>query len=307
MKKWWIIIIIIFITLIGTNMTAYTVAEDEVAVVKTMGKIVKVIIDNTEDIHKVENNLRDKGYNVIITSQKGIHFKLPFIQTVNKYSSKYLTYTSVKETINTFDSRKIDVQMYAQYRIVNPALFNMTLGSNSRLNVLMDDRVYPVVVQTANMLTFNDFFDRDKITEAITSKKDGLNKELVSAYGIYVTDIGIHRKNFPLNNISSIEEKMSMEIQKESEKLMAEGDSEYQMAKSETDRIKKEIVAKAVEESAKIKAEADAHALQIYQESLKKDLEFYRFIQRMNTYKDLKGTTIFMDKNNDILNYLNGY
>ncbi|NLM13014.1 MAG: hypothetical protein GX209_04635 [Epulopiscium sp.] len=307
MKKWILVVVICFIALAGLNMTAYTVAEDEVAVVKTMGKIVKVIIDNPNDIEQVKKDLMDKGYNVEVISQKGLHFKLPFIQTINKYSSKYLTYTSVKETINTFDSRKIDVQMYAQYRIINPALFNMTLGSNSKLNTLMDDRVYPVVVQTANMLTFNDFFDRAKITAAIDSKKNSLNSELISAYGIYVTDIGIHRKNFPLNNISSIEEKMSMEIQKESEKLMAEGDSEYQMAKSETDRIKKEIVAKAVEESSKIKAEADAEALRIYQESLKKDLEFYRFIQRMNTYKDLKDTTIFMDKDNDILAYLNGY
>ena len=46
MKKWILVVVICFIALAGLNMTAYTVAEDEVAVVKTMGKIVKVIIDN---------------------------------------------------------------------------------------------------------------------------------------------------------------------------------------------------------------------------------------------------------------------
>lgn len=307
MKKWWLIIVLFVIALIGFNMTSYTVDEDEVAVVKTMGGIVKVIVDNIQDVEQAANSLKTKGYDTVVTDQKGLHFKVPFIQTVNKYSAKYLTYTSSKETINTFDRRKIDVQMYAQYRIINPALFNMTLGNNSELTKLMDDKVYPVIVQTANMLSFNDFFDKEKITEAIDSKKEGLNEQLVSSYGIFVTDIGVHRKNFPSNNISSIEEKMSMEIQKESQKLMAEGDSEYQKAKSETDRMKKEIVAKAVEESAEIEAEADAEALQIYQESLKKDLEFYRFIQRMETYKNLKDTTIFMDGDNDILDYLNGY
>jgi membrane protease subunit HflC len=305
-KKFNTIIIIMFVVFIGFNMTAYTVAEDEVAVIKTLGKIDAVVIESS-DQEQVQADLTAQGYHPNIMTTKGLHFKIPFIQTVNLYPSKYLTYTSTKETINTFDRRKIDIQMYAQYRIINPAFFNMTLQNKQKANSLMDDRVYPVVVQTANMLNFDDFFNKEKIAASIDHKKEQLNQELAAQYGIFVADIGIHRKNFPAANIASIEEKMTMEIQKESQKLMAEGDSQYQKDLSETERIKKEMVAKAVEEAATIKAQADAEVLEIHQKSLQKDLEFYRFIQRMNTYKTMKDTTVFMDKDNAFLRYLNGY
>ena len=118
-------------------------------------------------------------------------------------------------------------------------------------------------------------------------------------------DIGIYRKNFPQANIASIEEKMIQEIQKESEKLRAEGDSMLLQRKAETDRIKEETIATAVEEAAIIRAEADAEAARIYEEALKMDVEFYRFIQRMETYKNLKDTTVFLDQSNDFIQYIN--
>ena len=98
---------------------------------------------------------------------------------------------------------------------------------------------------------------------------------------------------------------MTQEIQKESEKLRAEGDSLLAKSKAETDRIKEETVAAAVEEAAIIRAEADAQVARIYEESLKLDLEFYSFIQRMETYKNLKNTTVFMDQSNDFIGYIN--
>jgi modulator of FtsH protease HflC len=117
----------------------------------------------------------------------------------------------------------------------------------------------------------------------------------------------MHRRNFPTANIQSIQNKMIEEIRKESEKLKAEGQSQYDKDVSEAERQKKEVIAKAIEDSANIKASADTQAIKIYEESLSKDLEFYRFIQRTNTYKEMKDTTVFIDKDNDFMDYLNGY
>ena len=64
-------------------------------------------------------------------------------------------------------------------------------------------------------------------------------------------------------------------------------------------------MANAVEESAIIKAEADAEAARIYEEALKIDLEFYRFINRMKSLKEMKDTTVFLDESNDFIDYIN--
>lgn len=302
-----LIIALVVLAFIVFGASTYTVREDQVAVVKRMGSITKVVV-GTKDMPVVVKDLQERGYAPEVTDVKGLHFKLPFFDNVHVYSAKYLTYTSSMETINTFDRRKIDIQMFSQYRVINPALVNMTLGDNpSEWNKLQDDRVYPVVIQSANMLTFNDFFDKEKVDKTLEERTEKLSRELSVQYGIAVVDIGIHRKNFPMANINSIQDKMVKEIQKDSEKLRAEGDSQYMKDTSEAERMKQEIVAKGIEESATIKAQADAEALAIYEQSLKKDLEFYRFIQRINTYKDIKDTTIFMDKDNDFLDYLNGY
>lgn len=307
-KKWIKIdlFILFILALIVLSLSTYTVREDQVAVVKRMGSIVKVVV-NAPDKQKVIDDLKERGYTPEVTSEKGLKFKVPFIDNVHIYTTKYLTYISSRETINTYDRRKIDIQMFSQYRVVNPALVNMSLGDNpSEWNRLQDDRVYPVVIQSANMLKFNDFFDKDIVDQTLEGKTKSLSAELSKQYGIAVVDIGIHRKNFPLANINSIQDKMVKEIKKDSEKLRAEGDAQYIKDTSEVERMKQEIISKGIEEAAEIKAQADAEALAIYEQSLRKDLEFYRFIQRVNIYKEMKDTTIFMDKNNDFLKYING-
>ncbi|HOB19183.1 MAG TPA: SPFH domain-containing protein [Candidatus Atribacteria bacterium] len=303
-KRALIIGIIVLVAIILLNESMYIVREDEVAVVNRFGEVVGVTI-NPMDMEVVENGLKTRGMDVAIRTTKGLAFKLPFIETVEKFSSKYMTYKSETATINTYDSRRIDLSIYAQYRVVNPALFKMTMGSVYNANRLMDDRVYPVVIQTANTLRFNEFFHKDKVTNALESGREELNKALTAQYGVYIVDIGIYRKNFPQANIAAIEEKMTQEIQKESEKLIAEGESLLRRKKAETDRKKQEIVANAVEESAIIKAEADAEAARIYEEALKIDLEFYRFINRMKSLKEMKDTTVFLDESNDFIDYIN--
>ena len=292
------------IALIIISASAYTVQEDEVAVVYRLGKVDRVIV-NPIDSEIVKVGFDAKNISASINTKKGLNFKIPFIESVQTYSSKYLTYTSESATINTFDSRRIDLSIFAQYKVVNPALFNMTIGAINSAGSLMDDRVYPAVIQTGNTLGFNEFFDREKVTAALEIKQKELNDILTTQFGLYIVDIGIFRKNFPQANIASIEEKMTQEIQKESEKLMAEGDSLLRQSKAETDRIRKETVAKAVEESAIIKAGADAEATRINEEALKVDIEFYRFINRMESYKNLKDTTVFLDQSNDFVNYIN--
>jgi len=308
MKKGLVIISLVFVFLFILPSVVFIVPESQVAVIKTTGKISKVIV-NTEELEKSKEIWAAKKYttNPKFVDTKGLKFKIPFIQTVKKYSTKYKTYESVVEEVNTFDRRKIEIQMYAQYRIVNPAIYNLKLGRERESNRIIDDRVYPVVIQSANKLEFNDFFNKEKIKVAIESKKDTLNKELMKEYGIFVTDIGIHRKNFPQGNIQSIESKMVKEIQKESEKLRAEGNAEYVKTTAEVDRKATETVATARAEAAILKAAADAESMNIYRTALSKDVEFYRFIQRMETYKSMKDTTIFLDRDNDFLKYMNGY
>lgn len=309
MKKLLVLIgIVFFFIVFGVNSFTFIVNQDEIGVVKNFGKIVEIII-NEDDMEDVLENLTREGKDqeIKVTTKKGLHFKIPFVQTVETFTSKNLTYRSTPEVSNTKDNKRIEISMYAQYRIVDPLIFKLTIGTRENVRAKMDNRVYPVVINSANNLNFNEFFIQETLDEMIDARKEELNADLLKDFGIYVTDIGIYRKNFPSSNMASIEQKMTMQIEKETESLLAEGDKAYEEAKARTDRERKEILAEATEESAVIKAAGDTDALGIYQESLQKDLSFYQFIQRMNIYKGLEGTTIFLDKDNSILEYMNQY
>lgn len=286
----------------------YIVYEDEVAVVSQLGKITKIIIDN-KDKEVVYKSIADDEdmKHIQIVDKKGLHFKIPFMQTVNKYDAKYLTYQSNQARINTKDEKKLDIEMYAQFRIINPAKFQKVVKTKVAANSIMDDIVYGEVIKASNQLEFNEFFYGDVFEELLASKQAVLNDDLVNEYGIYIAGSGINRKSFPKENVGSIEKKMTSQIEKESQKLIAEGDAAYNQSTAKTDREKAEIVAAAIEESAKIKAGADAEAIRIYQDSLSKDLEFYQFIKRMEIYRNMKNTTIFVDDDNAIFDMVDGY
>lgn len=299
--------IIVFIGLIVLSNSIYIVYEDEVAVVKAFGKMVSVVVSPLDEDIVVKNLEINENTEIKVIPEKGLHFKVPFINSVEKFSAKYNTYTSEQPLINTKDERRIVIQMYAQYRIVDPVVYKKAVGTESKAQQVMDNRVYKTVINAANTLIFNEFFYQDTFENLLISKQEDLNEALIRDFGLYVSDIGINRKSFPESNITNIEEKMAKEIEKDSEKLIAEGDSEYLQAQAITDRQKAVIVSAAVEEAAIIKAGADAEAIRIYQESLQKDLEFYQFMTRMEIYKSVSGTTVFLDGDNAIFDMLDGY
>lgn len=299
--------IIVIIGLIIMSNSFYIVKEDEVAVVKYLGKKVAVVIA-AQDEAEVKSNIEKNEYSgITVFTEKGLHTKVPFVQTVQIYSAKYLTYISNTELINTKDERRIEIQMYAQYRIIDPIVFDDAVGNKREANKRMDEYVYKAVINAANTLKFNEFFYQNTLEDLLKSKQDILNEQLTAEFGLFVSDVGINHKSFPESNVSNIEEKMAKEIEKESEKLIAEGDSEYLQAQAITERQRTEIVSTAVEAAAIVKAEADAEAIRIYQESLQKDLTFYQFITRMEIYKTIKDTTVFLDGDNAIFNLLDGY
>ncbi len=299
------LIIFVILALFILNSSYYIVNEGEVAVTKVFSKVKSVVIAGADEEVVLKNLELNNLSGISIIKEKGIHFKLPIIQSVEKYSAKYLTYISNEELINTADNRRLKIQMYAQYRVIDPVRFNAVVGNTSEANSRMDEYVYKTVINSANTLSFNEFFYQNKLQDMLREKKQELNDQLERKLGIYISVIGINRKTFPESNIATIEEKMAKEIEKESAQSIAEGDSEYNQKVAIVDAMKAKVIAKAVEEAAVIKAKADAEAIRTYQEALKVDVNFYRFIERMKIYKNMKDKKVFLDKNSDLLEYLN--
>ena len=300
--------LIVIVVLASVNSFIYTVAEDEVAIVREFGNISKVIVDVGDEFADEQNKIDAQFSDVEVIKRKGLFFKIPFITQVEKHSSKLLTYISNKAQINTRDKIKYDISMFAQWEISHPGLFSTTLGSETKANSIIDEVAYAVVIEKINSLDSKTFLtDKTVLNESLDDAMASLNERLRDK-GIVITDISVYRTILPDSNIASTHKKMVAERAAIAQKKRSEGQELYQNTVAETDREVATIESKAIEEAERIKGEADATALEIYANAFNKDLEFYKYWRTLKSYSETidADTVIYLDKSNDYLNYFSG-
>lgn len=303
-----IIAFLVLFLLVGGSSFFYIVAEDEVATVRRLGEITKVIVDvNNEDAAK-QNALDAQFSNVEIVRDKGLFFKIPFITQVSKDTSKLITYISNSAQINTKDKIKYQISMFAQWEITHPGLFSTSLGSVQRANANIDEVAYAVVIEKVNGLTSRQFLtDKDALYSALDVALVELNEKMAPK-GIVLKDIEVYRTILPDSNIESTYKKMVAEREAIAQQKRSEGQELFQNTVADTDRQVAEIIAESIETSEKIIGEADATALEIYAGGFSKDPSFYEYWRTLKSYEKTidEDTVIYMDKNNDYLKFFRG-
>lgn len=299
-----ILLLLAFIVILSSlSSFLFIVAEDEVATVRVLGDISKVIVDRDNILAKEQNALDSNFSNVEIVNSKGLFFKLPFVTTVQKDTSKLITYISSPAQINTRDKIKYKIAMFAQWEITHPGLYRSSLGSEIDANNKIDEVAYAVVIQKVNGLTSTQFLtDKEKLYGALDQAMDEINTVFANK-GIVLRDIDVYRTILPDSNIESTYRKMIAEREAIAQQKRSEGQEIYQNTVADTDRNVIEIIAESIETSEKIKGEADAKSLEIYANAFSKDPEFYKFWRTLNSYENTidEDTVIYMDKNNSYL------
>lgn len=302
-------LIAVFVFLIVLSQSIFIVREDEVAIVRVLGEIKRIVVSPDHETDAVaQSSLDERFKGVPIETDKGLKFMVPFITTVEKNSAKLITYISNTAKINTRDKIKYDIDIYAQWQITHPGMFRASLGTLSRANSKIDEVVYAVVIDRINRLTSVDFLNNKKALEDILSDaRVDLNENLASQ-GIKIVDIDVYRTVIPASNIDSTYKKMIAEREAIAQQIRAEGLELYNNTVADTDKQVAQTLAAAIEESERIKGEADAEALAVYAAAFSKDPEFYEFWRTLKSYEQTmdESTVMFLDKNNRYLKIFSG-
>lgn len=297
--------LLVLAVLLTANMFIYTVEQDQMAVVKVFNDTKQVIVDtNNEDAVEI-NKLDPRFKNVEVVNKKGLFFKIPFITQVDKYTSKLLTYVSNTGQVTTRDKVKFEVELYAQWEITHPGLFATNYSSTQVANNRIDETLYADIIALINNLDSDAFLtDKEVLYNALEEKKEIYNDKIRNT-GIIIKDLEIYRVGIPASNYASVYNKMNAERNAVAAGYRADGQKIYAETISNVDLEAASIEAAAIEESAKIRGEADAEAVKIYADAFSKDPEFYEFWRILQAYdKSLdENTTIYLDKNNPYLKY----
>ena len=303
---------VIILALVIFNLCTFTVGEGESAVIREFGKITRIVVapDNTfVDTHQYEPAMAD----IEIVKRKGLHFRMPFITNVEKFSSMLLTYVSSAETVHTADKKQYLITMYGEWRIAQPALFAVTQGSIHRANTNLDGLVYPAIIQNINKMTSDDFVSNKEILNEALEKGLASINEKVQESGIEMVDIQICRTILPQANLQSTYQLMVADRAKAAQVLRSEGDEEYRKKVSQADREARVTESEAIEQSERIKGEGEAQALEIYAKAYGVDAQFYTYWRSLQALENSlsQGSTIMLDQDNplwsDMLGYIRQY
>lgn len=312
-RKWILIGAVAIVALLLLSQSFFIVGEAEQAVVTRFGVIRKIVLNTDNTFHADYADLLEgeitTGGGVAIETGGGLHFKMPFVDHIEKYPSRMYTYVSDSEVVNTAEKKQYYIKTYAQWSIEDPALFALKLGSMTSAENQLDNLIHPVIVQAINRLRAEDFVsNKDALNAALAQGLATINTDMAPR-GIEIKDIQVHRTILPTANIESTYSRMMADRTKVAQQLRSEGEESYLKAVANADLEARRIEADAVSEAGFIRGQGDADALEIYAQAYSADADFYaywRSLQALETALD-ENSTLVLDSSHPLWKDLLGY
>ena len=289
MKKYVILCVVLALALMLGLSSIYTVAENQYACTFRFSEIV-----NTE-------------------FEPGLHFKLPFLDSVKYFSKATQFYDIPPSDVTTLDKQNMTVDCYVLWRIEDPQKFYRTLGTSSVAEDRLDGITYSVLKNTMGNLKQSDIIneapgaERNEIYASITNT---VNQQ-AAAYGIVVEDVKIKRFDLPESNLNAVYTRMISERRQMAEKYTADGKYDASIIINDVDKQVNIIISNAKAKAAQLEAEGEAAYMQMLAEAYNTPdkQDFYHFILALDALKaSLTGDnkTVILDADSDLAKILMG-
>lgn len=277
------VMVVVGLIFVGIGLSAFTVNERELAIKLQVGQVVQ------------------SEY------EAGLHWKIPIIQTVQKFPKRILTIGDRPERIFTAERRALQVDFFVKWRIVEAVSFyTSTGGSVSVANDRLSEIIRNAIVTE---------FGKRSVQEAISVERaelmqDMLQKASTTAQGLGVEliDVRVKQVEFPEDVRNAVYQEMREERNRVAAELRAGGRENAQEKRSGADKERTIILADAYRDSQIIRGEGDAQAAEIYATAYSRDPEFYAFYRSIDAYKKSMGKSgdmLILDPNSEFFRYLN--
>ena len=239
-----------------------------------------------------------------VLAEPGLKYKIPFIQNVVFIDRRILSLDPAPEEVIASDQKRLIVDAYARFKIVDPLKFYISVGdervARSRLATIINSRLRSVLGTQSLATLLSE--DRSKQMAII---QEGVNIE-AKKFGITIIDVRIKRADLPQANSEAIYKRMQTEREREAKEFRARG---AEMAVTITSTADKEVtvlLANAKKQSEIMKGEGDGQRNKIFAEAFGKDAEFFSFYRAMQAYeKALIGgeTSLILSPDSDFFKF----
>jgi modulator of FtsH protease HflC len=222
----------------------------------------------------------------------GINWRIPFAEQLVWIDKRVQDVDMQRQQVISTDQRRLEVDAFARYRIVDPTLMYIRAGNEQQLT----EQLRPILgsevrnelgrIEFASLLTP----ERQGIMDSV---RTSLNR-IARQYGVEIIDVRIKRTDLPDGApLTAAFDRMRTAREQEARSIQAQG----------------------AKQAAIIRAEADADAAKTYAASFGKDPDFYDFYRAMQSYQltfvgdgqdKVAGTNIILSPQNDYLKEFTG-
>ena len=246
------------------------------------------------------------GKPITVVDHPGLQVKLPY-QNVVIYDRRILDFEPPAEEVIASDQKRLVVDTYARFRIVNALQFYQSVGTElvarTRLGSIITGALRRVIGNVELQAVVSD--RRAPIMRQIRDEVNAQSR----GFGIDVVDVRIKRADLPEGNSQAIYDRMKAERQREAAQYRAEGAQQAQAIRANADRQRFEILAEAQKQSQILRGQGDADNIRISAAAFGRDTAFFSFYRSLEAYRDGlsgQGTTLVLSPDSQFFKYLEG-
>ena len=319
-------LLIVVVVLVALYASLFVVQEGERGIVLRFGKV-----------------LRDNDNKPLVYAP-GLHFKVPFVETVKTLDARIQTMDNQADRFVTSEKKDLIVDSYLKWRISDFSRYYLATGGGdvSQAEVLLkrklSDRlrseigrldVKDIVTDSRGRLTLDvrDALNNGSAEEveatteaddAIASvakrveqetngKQPAVNLNSMAALGIQVIDVRLKQINLPQEVSSAIYDRMRAERNAVALRHISQGLEEAEKLRATADYERTRTVAEAERTARITRGEGDAEAAKLFADAFSQDPDFYAFIRSLRAYEESFSSgndVMVMSPDNDFFRFM---
>lgn len=203
-----------------------------------------------------------KPSRILGSTRAGINYRIPFFENIVWIDKRVQSVDMDRQQVLSTDQRRLEVDAFARYRIVNPLLMYIRAGDEKRLQTALVPILGSEIRNELGKQPFAALLspERQGVMENVRANLD----KIAAQYGARIIDVRIKKADLPDGTpLEAAYARMRTAREQEARSIQAEGAKRAQI----------------------IRAEADASAARIYAASFGKDPDFYEFYRAMQSYQ----------------------
>ena len=231
---------------------------------------------------RVQSLILQFGEPIRVIKEPGLNFKIPLAQNVVKFDKRILLFDNSAEEIIAADKKRLIVDAFVRYKIIDPLKFYQTVrfeaALNNRLGSVVNNSLRAVLGKVPLEAVISD--RRELLMQEVSE----LVSQRATQFGISIEEVRIKKADLPSENSEAIYRRMQTERQQEAAQIRAVGNEKARFITAESEKQKTVLLAEAQRDSDILRGEGDAEKNKILGKAFNQDPDFFAFYRAMQAY-----------------------